>query len=78
MRPETVLVGDVTVVVVPKEDQSQAVEDALRIAGPGSMVVVTASSLEEAVRDLARYGGVVVRDEGHVVRPRVVPDVESD
>jgi hypothetical protein len=68
MRPETVLVGDVTVVVVPG-DGAQAVETALGKADPGTTVVVAASEPERTMQDLARFGGVVLEEDGEVRRP---------
>lgn len=67
MRPETVLVGDVTVVVVP--DNGEAIEQALSTAAPGSMVILATPQPWRALRELARYGGVVIDLRGQAVRP---------
>jgi hypothetical protein len=67
MRPETVLVGDVKVVVVPG-DGADAVETALSEADPGTTVVVAASAPDRTMQDLARFGGVVVEEDGEVRR----------
>jgi hypothetical protein len=77
MRPETVLVGDVKVVVVPG-DGADAVETALGQADPGTTVVVAASAPEQTMQDLARFGGVVVEEDGEVRRPSEVDRTRDD
>jgi hypothetical protein len=67
MRPETVLVGDVKVVVV-SGDGADAVETALSEADPGTTIVVAASAPGRTMQDLARFGGVVVEEDGEVRR----------
>jgi hypothetical protein len=76
LRPETVLVGDVKVVVVPG-DGADAVETALGEASPGATVVVAASEPDQTLRDLARFGGVVVNEDGDIRRPDDIDMVEG-
>ena len=63
--PETVLVGDVTVLLV--EDLQTAISH----AAPGTTVVVAPGEPQESLRELSRYGAVVVTQDGHVERPHV-------
>lgn len=60
---ERVLVGDVTVVF------ADDVDVAISSAAPGATVVVTQGQPDEVLRELGRYGAIVVTEDGQVMRP---------